>query len=239
MVENRFFRFVWRVNGIALMLLLIVVVGFVAYNILKDLLRVSPQAVITNVAEDPKGDEKWTLGSPVDIEGTPFIYIPLESERKDVSLRPSMPGALHSYKEGYYFAPSRNLLFIDRRSRDMKWLFKDNGQLITDIDPLSGRKPYDKDGKIEAILYRVIGKDTNGDKKLTSDDLAAIAVSDPDGARYKELVPAVDEVFGAFLEGGDVLILYQADGTGYASTVSLRDMSVRDTLEMPKVEQAP
>lgn len=241
MEENRYFRFIWRINCVAIMLLLLSIMGIGGYYCVKEILVRDRPAVITNVAEDPKGEEKWTLGRPVEIDGTQFIYIPLVSEKKNISIpEPGMPKkALHLYGGGY-FAPSRNLLFVNKQTREMRWLFKDNRQLIVDIDLLSVHKRYEKDRKIDAILYQVIRKDTNADKKLTSEDLADIAISFPDGSRYMELFQYVERIFGAMtLDGRDVLVLYQSKGKGYASTIRLQDMSIRDTKEMPKIEQAP
>ena len=240
MEENKYFRFVWRVNGIAIMLLLLFVIGVGGYKFIKDILHRERPPVITNVAVDPQGEEKWTLGRPESIDGTQFIYIPLVSEKKNISISgPGMLKEVNSYGQGY-FAPSRNLLFVNKQTRDMKWLFKDNRQLIADMDMLSVRKQDDKDRMIDAILYQVISKDTNGDKKLTSEDLADIAISNPDGTRFKEVFQSVERVFGATSVGGrDVLVLYQSNGKGYASTIRLQDMSVQDTREMPKIEQAP
>jgi hypothetical protein len=240
MEENRYFRFVWRVNGIAIMFLLLFVIGFGGYNFIKEILHRERSPVIRNVAVDPQGEEKWTLARPVSIDGTQFIYIPLVSEKKNISI--SGPGtlkAVHSYGQGY-FAPSRNLLFVNKQTRDMKWLFKDNRQLIADMDLLSVQKQGSKDRMIDAILYQVISKDTNGDKKLTSEDLADIAISNPDGTRFKEVFQSVERIFGAMSVGRrEVLVLYQSKGKGYASTIRLQDMSIKDTREMPKTEQAP
>jgi hypothetical protein len=194
--------------------------------------------VIKNVAEDPQGEEKWTLGTPKEIDGTQFIYIPLVSDKKDVSI--AQPGFTMAKKAFYeeYFKPSRNLLFINKQTREMRWLSKDNKQLIADIEMLSVLKRCDKNRKIDALLYQVIGKDTNGDNKLTSEDLADIAISFPDGTRYKEVFQSVERLFGAMTIGGrDVLILYQSKGKGYVSTIRLADMTVQETKEMPKIEQ--
>lgn len=241
MEENRFFRIVWRVNGIAIMLLLLIVMGIAAYSLIKEMFPSHPPAVITNVAEDPQGQEKWTLGIPEEIEGTSFIYIPLVSEKENISL-PVITGArksLHSYGGGY-FSPTRNLLFVDKQTREMRWLFKDNRQLITNINMLSALRRNEKDRKVDVMLYHVIGKDTNGDKKLGSDDLADIAISFPDGTRYKEVLQSVERIYGAMSLGSqEALVLYQSSGKGYASTIRLKDLSVIETNEMPKSEQTP
>lgn len=241
MDDNRYFRFIWRINGIAIMCLVLFVIGFGAYNLIREMFSRDRHAVITNVADDPRGEEKWTLGSPQEIDGTRFVYVPLVSEKKNlqVSAPALSKSGLHEYA-GSYFSPSRNLLFVDKSTRDMKWLFKDNGQLIADIDLLSAREEYEKNRKVDAILYRVIDRDTNGDRQLTSEDLADIALSNPDGTNYKEVLPSVEHLIGTMnLDGKEVLVLHQSKGKGYASTVRLRDMSVVDTKEMPKTEKIP
>jgi hypothetical protein len=234
MEENRFFKFIWRLNGVAIMLLLLFLMVVAGYHCVKEILpRRRPVAVI-NVAEDPKGEEKWTLGNPQDIDGTPFIYIPLVSEKKEINIaKPGMVNkALRSYDGGH----SKNLLFLNKQTGEMKWLFKDNRQLVTNTNLLSLEKRYDKERKIEAILYHVIAKDTNGDKKLTSEDSADIGISYPDGSHYKELFQDVERIFGASVLGGrEILVLYQSKGKGYASTILLQDMSIREKKEMPKI----
>lgn len=206
--------------------------------LVKEFFHHNPAAVITNVAQDPQGDEKWTLGSSEDIEGTDFVYIPLVSEKKNLSMpEPGMTQALYASRRGS-FAPSRNILFVNKRTGDMRWLFKGNTQLITHIDLISVRKRYDKDRMIDAILYQVITHDTNGEKKLGLDDEVAIALSWPDGSRYKEVIRSVERIVATLsIDGHDVLVLYQSEGKGYVASVRLANMSVHSTKEMPKVKQ--
>jgi hypothetical protein len=236
MGENRFFKIVWRINGVAIMFLLFIVIGVAAYHFIKEIFPEDAPAVITNVADDPQGEEKWTIGSPKEIEGTNFIYIPLVSEKKNISI--PEPGLNKAMLSTYgYFAPSRNLLFVNKQTREMKWLFKGNKQLIAHIDMLSVRQEYDRGRKIDAILYQVIVKDTNSDKQLNSEDLADVAISLPDGSRYKEVLQSVEHIFGAMSIGKSYHL--QSKGRGYASTIRLQDMSVIETKEMPKIEQTP
>lgn len=239
MEENRYFRFVWRVNGVAIMLLLVFIMVIGGYNLITEMMPKDGPVVITNIADDPMGDEKWSLGKPEKIDGTQFVYMPLVSEKKNISIPvpASSKKALHSYGGGY-FAPSRNLLFANKKTREIKWLFKNNGQLIADIDMLSTHEQFDKDRKIDAILYQIIKKDTNADGQLTSEDLADIAISYPDGSHYTEIFQTVERIFGAMsLEGKDILVLYQSKGKGYASTILLQNMSVLETKEIPKTDQ--
>jgi len=236
--DNRFFKFVWRVNAVALFLLLAAVVIIGGVELISDAFRSNEPVVITNIADDPAGEEKWALGSPQTIEGTDFTYIPLVSEKKSIdTTSPNFKAkGLHSYGGGY-FSPSRNLLFVNKKTREMSWLFKDNNQLLLDIDLLSNSAECTDDRRIIAILYRVIKSDANSDGILAADDVADLAISSSDGSNYKEILPAVERVYGTeIIEGKDLLILYQSKGKGYASTVRLNDLSVQGTSEMPRIE---
>jgi len=238
MEENRYFRTIWRINGVAIMLLVLFAIGAGVYIFSKEILHRNVPPVIKNVAEDPQGEEKWSLGSPREVDGTPFIYIPLVSEKKEISI-PHPGFALMKVSGHNYFSPSRNLLFVNRETREMRWLFRDNKQLIANIEMLSvSFKRYALDRKTDAILYQVIRNDTNGDKKLNSEDLADVGISLPDGSQYKDVLQSVEHIFAAMSLGGrDVLILHQSNGKGYASTIRLVDMSVQSINEMPKIQE--
>jgi hypothetical protein len=245
MDENRFFRFVWRFNGIAIMLLaltlLVWVIVLSGYALVASVFFRDHSPVITSVAEDPEGKEQWRLGAPRSIDGTQFLCLPLESEKKSISASGSglSPSFLNASYSSRYFDLSRNLLFVNRQTRDMYWLFKDNRQLITDVELLSPQDQDDRNRVVDAILYRVVQTDTNADQELTAEDLADVAISNPDGTSFTMLFQSVERMLGSrILESGQVLILYQSQGKGYAATIRLQDMSVQETKEMPKVEEA-
>ncbi|MBI5446511.1 MAG: hypothetical protein HY900_35510 [Deltaproteobacteria bacterium] len=177
------------------------------------------------------------LAGPSDVPGTDYVCIPLLSEKKGVDVpTPVLGSGIHSYSGGY--APqSRNLLFLNRKTAEMKWLFPNNRQLITEIEMLSPPQEADKGRKVDAILYRVITEDTNGDMQLTSADAAAVTASTPDGSRYKYLFGPDARVIGA-MDVGDQrgIVLYQLNGRGYASILDLSGLSIIATREIPKSE---
>ena len=118
----------------------------------------------------------------------------------------------------------------------MKWLFPTNNQLISQVRLLS-KSPYDGSKRaVDAIMYEVIQKDTNGDKKLTVDDANVIAFSLPDGSKYKEVLSAADRLIDVMLlENKSVFIMYQTQGAGYLTTLRLSDFTPISRSELPKV----
>jgi len=182
MEDNRFYRFTWRYNGVVIMIALAGIIAFIACNSVKEIWNTRPTQVITNVAEDPSGQEKWRLGYPQQIEGAAYLYIPLISEREDIKLREINRKAAHSYGSEGYSNPTRNILFVNTARNEMKWLFPGNNLLITQVQLLP-QSSYRNNRRVEAIMYQVMQKDTDGDKKLTIDDDRVIAFSMPDGSK--------------------------------------------------------
>lgn len=242
MIRNRqpLLRFLWSFNSVVITLFILLGIGFLIFNIIGETLGRKQPAVITNVAADPEGKEKWVLGSIQDIEGSSWILMPLISERKDLSVSdPGMRKGLHSYSEGYS-TPSRNVLFVNQETRDMHWLFPGNVQLVTRIETVSRLPRYEEGRVADAILYHVVTSDSNADGKLSSDDATDIAASRTDGTAYRTIVKSVDRIFGVKTANPEnFVLLYQSSGRGYVSAVRIADMTITDTREMPQSELTP
>ena len=236
MQENRFFRFVWRVNGLAILLLVVCIAAIGGYEIIEPLFSKKPP-IIKNVAADPSNKEGWHLGDVNEIIGSQYLFIPLVSENKNVEA-PKVafsPAALRSSEWQGYYRPSRNILFIDSGTMEMKWLFEGNSQLITSLNVLRTRL-HGPESNARAIIYEVIKNDTNHNNRLDEGDLANIAISDTGGSGYKELVSSADRLVGARLAGENTaVIFYQVHGIGYAMSIRLDTHASSKPVEMPKV----
>lgn len=242
MEENRFFRTVWRINGLGLLCVslgLLFMIGMVLYDELRG--PDGPGQVITNVAPDPEGEEKWRLGYSRKISGTPFILVPLISEKEYVRLKEMGFGASakHSYAGSGLSSPTRNLLIVNGDGNEQRWLFPTNDQLITDIEQLNDPK-CSSDRKTLALQYQVVKKDTNEDNTLTGEDLATVAFSKVDGRGYREVVSEVDSVIASHLiDDSKTLLIFQRKGIGFSATVNLADFSLISSKELPKVREIP
>jgi len=230
--DNRFFKFVWRFNGIAIMVTIIIGIVMMFGSILGGFWK-KDEPLIANVANDPDGQEKWRLGYAQKIRGR-VVVIPLVSEREYVKVGvPSMKSALHSYGDSY---SGRNMLFIDGESNKSKWLFPTNNQMITSSKFLPKDDEY-KNKDVNFIVYEIVTEDTNGDKKLTSDDMASIAVSSFDGSHYQVIASKVDRLIDVSQVGKDrLLLVYQKNKIGYSAAYSLADFSLIDQKELPKTQ---
>jgi hypothetical protein len=226
--NNKFFRFVWRFNGIILMitgLLAMGVLGFAGYGILQDITRERDVRNIVNVAENDRAREKWRLGQLEKIGNSPSIMIPLYSDQ--------------SYAQSYYGKSARsirNILFINTKTSQKRWFLGTNDYLIANHEPVPERGYGQKEGPVKAILFSIVKKDTNGDKRLTTEDSVNVILSTPDGSYSKEILNDIDFVLGKTMLNNDtLLIVYQKKGNGYSANASLSDFSISNQAELPKI----
>jgi hypothetical protein len=228
MEENKFFRYIWRINGLILLVAGIMAIGvlaFAGYKIYGETTRDRSTRNIVNIQEDSEIKEKWLLGYMEDIQGTSYVMVPLNSDQ--------------NYAQSYYSKSSssaRNYLFINSKNNEQHWLFKNNKYLIADKTMLSEQGYRNEERNIRAILYQVIKKDTDNDNRLTSKDLKTISISGPNGSGYKELIQGVDVFVGQrTVDENTLLIVYQKQGVGYSANVSLSELAISNEQELPKI----
>jgi hypothetical protein len=225
MEKSRFPNFVCGFSKLVFLtagVLMICVLAFGGYTVIKQAFRGRIFQDTVFLADANQIDEKSHLGQLEKIEGTPYLMIVLYSEQRLLGGYRSISS--HS---------TRNILFIDPRDNSKKWLFNANYYLLMSHEWLSERD-YARDSRpIRAILYTVVKKDTNGDKKLTSDDRVAVALSMPGGNAYKEILEDIDAFSGyQVLSEDTMLITYQKKDVTYSAKVGLKDFSISGQMEL-------
>jgi hypothetical protein len=224
--ENRFFRFIWRFNGIVLMVAacgVIIALATAGYSWYRGITH-REVADVVNVEKSGAVKERLEFGQFTSLIKTPYVMLPLHSSQ--------------SYAQSYYLKSTRstrNILFIDTRTNESHWLFPTNRYLILNDAPVP--EGYgDKGLPAKAILYLVTKKDTDGDKRLTPSDKKDIAISLPSGFGYKELVGGVDALAGHQLAENDtVSFVYYKEGDWHAASVHLTDFAVTNETKLPRM----
>lgn len=206
-------------------MLSIIVLAFAGYGIIRDVTRERNTHNTVNVQDENDIKEKWQLGYMSNIQGSPYVMIPLNSEQ--------------SYAQSYSSKSSsstRNYLFINSLNNEKHWLFGNNDYLIAETDLLS-EKEYDSDKReIRAIIYKIVKSDTHDDKSLTNDDLQTVGLSLPSGRGYKEILDKIDFFIGhRLIDKETLLIVFQRKGVGFSANVNLSDFTISDETEWPKV----
>jgi hypothetical protein len=228
MQESKFFKYVWRFNGIVLMIcgiLAIVILIFAGYSIYLKTTRDINTVNIVNIKQGVEIKEEWQLGYMSEVQGTPYVMIPLYSNQNY---------ATSSYDKST--SSVRNYLFINSKDNKQNWLFDNNKHMIISTDMLLEYKRDTKEQNTRAILYRAIKKDTDNDGLLTRQDLESISISLPDGSKYKELVQDIDMFIGyRTVDENILLIVYQKEGVGYSANINLSTFTISNEQELPKV----
>ena len=242
MEENRFFKWLWRINAIGLFLLLCA--GL--FSFLSERLNRFPNVNRTpqsTLAEDPKGVERWVLGGSEKIEETPYIMLPLISEDKRVKVKDK--GMYYSSSRLYYIdMVAKNILFINGDKSQSSWLFKTNNQLILEhriLYTVKKSRNYYLSGNNEIsqaklIYYKILDRDTNGDKIVTTDDKQNFAVSHISGKGYKIIVENIERIISvSYSKKNEMHLLYQKEGMGYLLRLNIEDLEIISNVALPKV----
>lgn len=159
MTTDQFFKFVWRFNGIAIMLAAIVVtvfVGFMGVVMYRDFTGRRSVRNVVNVEGTNDISERLRFGHLSAIGGTSYSMGPLSSDQ--------------TYGQSYYEKSSystRNILFVNNKGAESHWLFNTNEYLVLNHDFVSERADQQKPNPVVAILYLVVKRDTNRGKRLT------------------------------------------------------------------------
>lgn len=242
MIE-KIFTWIWRLNGLLILGIALITLGFISFTFLMDFNRPEPERLTTNIAEDPQGKENWVLGRPKEVNGTENIYVPLVSENNEGEAE--VRGKFSSntrYRYGdSYQGFYKNILFINCKSNEMSWLFKDVDQLIETVSQLPRNKShlydeYEEPTETKLIIYNFHIQDSNNDGFITSDDDSALAYSLPDGTEFNVILEGYERILSTKLQDNGILsVIYQKFGVGILSNFSLSLFSEISRVELPNV----
>lgn len=226
MKTRRFFRTVWRLNALIILLAGVLACGFVAVAtlaLLRDITRTRHVSNVVNVAPEQRGRDRTSLGSFVRVEGTQVFRAPLNIEQEfDLSVASKETTSIQNY------------LFYDPALDRSYWLRAGAPALFADSHELPERD-FEERLPIVAMLYEIVERDTDGDQRLTESDLKVIALADPAGTRLTPLLTGVAEVHAADITSGNAaLIIYTTSGKLHAATVDVVARKVtHDSLIQP------
>jgi hypothetical protein len=227
---NRFFKFVWRVNALAIFcvaLLAGLLCLYALYSIFQDKTRDRGVTDLLVVNPEQKVQEEVILGYPSAIAGTSMVRVPLYREQK-TELR-------------YYSKSSSanivNELFVNGLTGESVWLFKGAQRLILNsvniLQKLKSETPV-----VSSIVYTLVDKDTDANGRLTASDHITVGFSNLQGTSYSPLLDQIDKLFALEQVADDRLImLYAKNGESRMTTYSLPTFSVITDSALPKLDE--
>ena len=184
MDNNRLFLWVGRVNSILFLLLLLAGLLLSAIALFESS-RWSERRAVDVVNEPGKTVEKerFSLSGIHHICGHDAKYVELQTERSS-----------GGFSSGYSGGQTRNIIFFIGSNREAHWLFQTNQYLIDSISVIPASYSGCEDATASVIYYDVVKQDNNGDGKLSDEDSHTLAISDPYGRDYQELVSGATRV---------------------------------------------
>lgn len=219
---NRFFKFLWRMNAILILCVLVLVIGkFVHEAFDQPPNRKNYVPNLVTYAVDPAGEtvieERWMYGRPSEVIGASSFVLPLHS--------------IGNTDEPSY--DLRNLLFVDANLENSKWLLPDNEKHIASYEFLRFR---DRD-RVLAVLYEVTDKDVDDKEPAEGGNGASIYLSRPNGKELTQVVASLDRILGHTMTNErQLVIFYVKDGMAYAEKIALSDLTVVESLALSPVE---
>lgn len=227
MEENKFFKLVWRFNGLIISVAGILAVGllaFATYKFFQDVTRDRTTRNIVNIEENAEIKENWKLGQLLEINDGKILMLPLNSDQ--------------SFDRAHFRKSSnstRNYLFINTDTSEEKWLFNHTDYLIERSDMLR-LGDYNSKEPIVAILYQLVKSDSDHDDRLSAADLTTIAITKPDGSDYEELIKEVELIVDhTLLNENELFLIYQKAGVSYSAVLNLNSRELTKSHQLPKV----
>ncbi len=219
---NGFFRWVWRING----LLLLALVLYGTANIIGRLVSFRHYAQVPNgeatlgrLGQPNQHQAALKLGSFEALPGTSVLYARLGSDGAPI-------GGLSS---SYTPTDVHNLLFFDTTSRQAHWLFDENAQTITAMSVISESTPAQAQGAkpdCQALGLLFLSRPAQADSRdNTSWDIGLASI---DGHQLKTLATGIDTLLGHRLtDNHTLLVFYAKQGAAHVLDVDLATREVR------------
>lgn len=229
--DNRFFRYLWRFNALAIAgaSIILVVLGLYAIlTIFKQETRPRNVTNVVNVSDTDKITEEFSLGRAVALDGTPYVKMPLYRGQ-------DYAGSFHPKSSGQNDV---NELFVNTSTGESRWLFESAAQLIVDSELLYSKlrnSPDDPHVSV-GIIYTLVEKDSNGDNRLTNKDAVSLAASDVDGGQFRKLIEGAERIYSVRQIADDkVMVVYQKNQESIVELYSVPSMARTQQSRIPKV----
>jgi hypothetical protein len=231
--SDRFFTWVWRVNGLLLLALAVLgVIGATAliFNTAVFFSRDRDDKQLTQVAGADLKAKDLRLGAFRTIAGTQLLYAPLAPPSEYIGSGSS--GGLGS---------ARNLLFFDTTTKKVHWLLPENDHTIESfsflMDPPAFRHAY-ADGEADnrdqlalAILLQL--KPPRADRVKTA--ARTLALASPAGRNLTEIAASTDGLLGYHQPAKEtVLVFYVSAGAARVLDVDVVTRKVRSDTVLQK-----
>ncbi len=232
MDENKWFKRLWRVNAVLILLVLVVGTGAYVYRTVRGWFY-EPYYGTSNIRQlvlDATGDTvlkaEWRYGDPEEVPGTSRFIVPLNrvfrGDRDELL--------------GFLGPTLANLLFVDADLGAKRWFLPDNEKLGWTYELLTRGE-----GKDKTTLAIRLGFSEESDeideetgKKVWK---KSIYLARPDGTGHVRVIECVDRIIDeAVADESHLVVFYVKDNMGHAARIDLSDFSIVGSTKLQPIE---
>jgi len=180
---RKFSNFAWRLNGIILLCIVLIVVLTTAGDFIslfgRQLIPINTGNTVSLEPAEKTQEAQKQFGQAIILQSSNYIVLPVISGTSDYIKRISSG-------EGLYDTDGRilNFVFLNKAQNEKYQVFTSD---VYVTNSTLGEEPEKL--KPGLIVYHVIPIDTNGDKTLNSQDYSFIYVSNQAGKNLKVITP--------------------------------------------------
>ena len=234
------FRTIWRIDALIILIGGVgafLMFGYTVFELAGSQFRSSQNQDVVNVQRH--AEVRWRLGNFETIPGAGYMVAPVSAVQSDSTGLPDK--VLSSGSRSDEASAIRNYLFVSLKDKSSRRLIPNNDRLILSMEWLAAdgstvpRMGGDKT-PVKWLIFRVVPADTDGDGRLTESDRKAIAVANPDGSQYAEVLRDADAFLGqTWLAGDKLIVAYSAGARHLVAEIGLPDRKITATEELPKI----
>jgi hypothetical protein len=197
----------------------------------------------------PAPKEVWMTGFQ-QINGTPYFYAPIYAAKEEqksvwqeIKREIKSGGSSNDYESRKGSIDIRNYMFVHRDDLSASKLLPNNNARLLEVEEIGEKAPPDKSAKdpnrivkVQALWYIKVTEDTNGDKLLNTLDRKQIAISDPSGANYTEVIQGIDKILLVQPKGLDRrLVIYSSGNKRFVADIDITKRQAT-TKELPPID---
>jgi hypothetical protein len=224
--SDRFFTWVWRVNGLVLLALGVVgLAGTIAliFNVGLFWSRDRPEQQLTQVAGADLGAKDLRLADFRPIAGTQFLYAAL-----------APPSEYIGSGSSGGFGLAHNLLFFDMNSKKTHWLLPDNDQVIQSfsffMDPPAASYTFDGEARKRDQVAIAILLELQRPRETTdaTGESRSLAIASAEGRALTSIAQSIGGLLGYHQSSTEsAFVFYVSDGAARVLDVNPTTRKVR------------
>jgi len=242
--ENRFFRFLWRLDAILLALAGLLAISVISTLVIQNwMLRhpdePAPEGHFTPVPKAAEESNTYRLSAQPELDSLPGEQFYVLQRWNGAPSTYGLGDAVVSSPSDFRLTNAVNLLAVNSTTGASHWLFEGYRRAVVDQQsiyskgpPLPDTKPYPHP---IVLVIRTVDKDTNNDGLFNLHDRQTLYFYRPGDTRASKFFEADYIISMQEVEGGNLFIVYEKGQSAIAASFRVPDFKLLSQHKLPDV----